>query len=62
MVGDAGEYFDPGDLDSMRAAIESVLESRARRDELVTKGYARCALFSWTRCAKETLHIYRSLM
>ena len=62
VAGDAGEYFDPGDLDSMRAAIESVLESRTRRDELVTKGYARCALFSWTRCAKETLHIYRSLM
>ena len=32
VVGDAGEYFDPGDLESMRVAIESVLESKARRD------------------------------
>jgi len=62
VVGDAGEYFDPGDLESMRAAIESVLESRARRDELVKKGYARCVLFSWARCAQETLTIYRSLV
>ncbi|MDP1949145.1 MAG: glycosyltransferase family 1 protein [Nitrospirota bacterium] len=62
VVGDAGEYFDPGDLESMREAIESVLESKTRRDELVTKGHARCALFSWTRCAEETHTIYRSLV
>lgn len=62
VVGDAGEYFDPGSIESMRGAIESVLESRTRRDELITKGSARCALFSWTRCAEETLNIYRSLV
>ena len=62
VVGAAGEYFDPGDVESMRTAIESVLESRTRCKELVAKGYARCALFSWTRCAEETLNIYRSLL
>ena len=62
VVGDAGEYFDPNDPESICAAIESVLESRTRRDELVTKGYGRCALFSWARCATETLTIYRSLV
>ncbi|MCG3771732.1 MAG: Alpha-maltose-1-phosphate synthase [Nitrosomonadaceae bacterium] len=62
VVGAAGEYFDPGDIESMRTAIEFVLGSRTRRDELVAKGYARCALFSWTRCAEETLNIYRSLL
>ena len=62
VVGDAGEYFDPGNIDSIRGAIESVLESQTRRDELIAKGSARCALFSWTRCAEETLNIYRSLM
>ena len=62
VVGDAGEYFDPNDPESICAAIESVLESRTRRDELITKGYGRCALFSWTRCATETLTIYRSLV
>ena len=62
VVGDAGEYFDPDNHGSIRAAIESVLESPARRDELVMKGRARCAEFSWTRCARETLAIYRSLV
>lgn len=62
VVGDAGEYFDPDNIESMRGAIESVLESQTRRDELISKGSTRCALFSWTRCAEETLSIYRSLV
>src|SRR5439155_12052756 len=57
VVGDAGEYFDPGNMESIRSAIESVLESPTRRDELVMKGRARCAQFSWARCAGETLTI-----
>lgn len=62
VVGDAGEYFDPNDLDSMRAAIEAVVLSPDRSCELVESGRKRCASFSWTRCASETLAVYRSLM
>jgi len=62
VVGDAGEYFDPDNHESMRVAIESVLESPARRHDLVMKGRARRAEFSWARCARETLTIYRSLL
>lgn len=62
VVGDAGEYFDPKDPESIRASIELVLESQSRRDELVMKGRVRCAMFSWARCANETLAIYRSLI
>jgi glycosyltransferase involved in cell wall biosynthesis len=62
VVGDAGEYFDPEDPEAMRVAIESVLESPSRRDELIAKGRARSAGFSWERCAGETHEIYRSMM
>jgi glycosyltransferase involved in cell wall biosynthesis len=62
VVGDAGEYFDPEDVDAMRVAIESVLDSPSRQDELKRKGRARCASFSWDRCARETLDTYRSLL
>ena len=62
VVGDAGEYFDPVNQESMRSALENVLESRARRDELVSKGYVRCSMFSWSRCANETFAIYRNLI
>ena len=62
VVGDAGEYFDPKEPESIRASIEFVLGSPGRRDELVMKGRVRCAMFNWARCANETLAIYRSLI
>lgn len=61
VVGNAGAYFDPHDTDSMRTAIESVLQSPARRQELLAFGSARVHTFSWARCAAETLAIYRKL-
>lgn len=62
VVGDAGEYFDPADIESMRVAIEVVLQSNGRSKELVGKGHARRSLFSWQRCASETLDVYRSIL
>lgn len=62
VVGDAGEYFEPDNIESIRHAIESVMQSNTRRDELVQKGRDRCAIFSWSRCANETLANYRKLI
>jgi len=62
VVGDAGEYFDPNDTESMRTAMERVLNSTSRRAELIERGRLRCTHFSWARCAEETLAVYRSLM
>lgn len=62
VVGDAGEYFDPADIESMRVAIEAVVQSTSRSQELVEKGHARRSLFSWQRCASETLDAYRSIL
>lgn len=61
VVGDAGEYFDPGDTESMRAAIERVVESNGHREVLIAKGHERLKCFSWDRCAAETLDIYMKL-
>ena len=46
VVGDAGEYFDPNSTESIRYAIETVMQSQARRDELVCKRGAIVVLFS----------------
>lgn len=61
VVGDAGEYFDPADIESMRAAIERVVASDSHRNLLIAKGRERLKHFSWDRCAIETLDIYRRL-
>jgi glycosyltransferase involved in cell wall biosynthesis len=61
VVGTAGEYFDPLDVDSIRAAIERVLQSAARRAELVELGHSRRLQFSWKKCAQETFDVYQRL-
>jgi glycosyltransferase involved in cell wall biosynthesis len=62
VVGQAGEYFDPVDIDSIRFSMERVLQSTERRRELVSLGRERCELFTWERCAKQTADIYRRLV
>lgn len=62
IVGDAGEYFDPADTDSMTRAMEAVLYFDTRRQELVRSGHERAASFSWGKCARETLDIYRAII
>ena len=58
VVGDAGEYFAPMDIDSIRAALERVVGSAERRNELVVSGRRRLEHFSWQKCAQETLAVY----
>ncbi len=62
VVGDAAEYFDPNDTESIRAAMELVLTSTERQTDLINKGYERCTQFTWERCAEETLAVYRNLL
>lgn len=62
VVGDAGQYFDPYDINSMRAAIEMVVESAELRVLLIAKGKKRLNSFSWDKCASETLNIYKGLL
>jgi glycosyltransferase involved in cell wall biosynthesis len=62
VIGQAGEYFDPTDRDDMRCAIERVVYSDIRIESLRQAGAVRLSAFSWVRCARETLDIYRSLV
>ena len=62
VAGDAAQYFDPTSAESMRAALEALIGSDARRRELASRGRERAAVFSWARCARETLDVYRSVM
>jgi len=61
VVGDAGEYFNPVSIDSMRSSIEKVLQSSELRTDLRTKGFERCKIFTWKKCAEETLQIYQNI-
>lgn len=62
VAGDAAEYFDPECIDSIGSAIVRVISSPGLRLELVSRGRRQAALFSWDKCAADTLSIYRSLL
>lgn len=62
VVGDAGQYFDPHNIEEMASAIESVVFSEDASNNLISKGLERASLFSWTKCAQETYKIYEDLV
>lgn len=62
VIGDAGEYFDPETQESITTAMEAVVFSASRRAELIALGRQQCSKFSWEKCARETLEIYRRLL
>jgi glycosyltransferase involved in cell wall biosynthesis len=62
VIGNAGEYFDPQVLDSISGAIEAVVFSKDRTQQLVRLGRERVRLFTWQRCAQETRAVYQAVL
>ncbi|MDY0221992.1 MAG: glycosyltransferase family 1 protein [Desulfobacterium sp.] len=61
IVGNAGQYFDPYEEESMTHAIEQVVSSQECADRLRILGEERITRFSWETCAEKTYKIYKSL-
>jgi glycosyltransferase involved in cell wall biosynthesis len=62
VVGDAARLFDPLDRDSIRSALESILDSPSVANALKERGRIRRQLFSWRSCAENTMGIYRRVL
>jgi glycosyltransferase involved in cell wall biosynthesis len=62
VVGNAGVYFNPIDIDDMRNSIETVLSDSILRAKLVVAGRERIKEFTWDKCTKETLNAYQHLL
>ncbi len=62
VIGDAAEFFDPDDTDSTRFAIEQVVLSEERKQDLIKKGNRRVAQFRWSTCAEKTLDVYQAVV
>lgn len=58
VVGEAGVYAEPGDVDDLRAAIERVVTDETLRKDLVSRGTVQERSFSWDRMYEETLKVY----
>jgi glycosyltransferase involved in cell wall biosynthesis len=61
VAGDAALMFEPTDVDTLRQLIMIGLEDEDWRETAKQKGLAQASTFSWQRCAKETVAVYREL-
>jgi alpha-1,3-rhamnosyl/mannosyltransferase len=62
VVGDAAIQVKPEDEAALRAAIERIDGDEQEADRLRTAGLARARSFSWERCARETVAVYRMVL
>ena len=61
VLGDAAEFFDPNQIDSIAQALERVAFSNDRRQQLIAKGMHRLKAFTWQACAERHLSLYQSV-
>jgi alpha-1,3-rhamnosyl/mannosyltransferase len=58
-AGGAALCVEPTDVPALAAALERLLGDPALREDLVRRGRARAAEFTWTRAAQVLLGVYR---
>jgi len=61
VAGDAAEYFDPYSAASISQAINNVLSSATRTEELRKAGDLQLQKFPLSQCIQKTLDVYRML-
>lgn len=62
VAADAAWSVDPRDVDSIRAAMLSVLNNSTLRAERVQLGLQRAREYTWQACARQTLAVYRDVL
>jgi len=61
-AGGAAEYFSPSQPESIATAIENVVLSSDRWEQLQRAGSAQAARFGWRECAERHFPIYRRFL
>lgn len=62
VLGDAAVLVEARDPAALASALERVLADPQLAADLRRRGHARAARFSWDRCARETVDVYRSAL
>jgi len=60
--GDAAIYVDPLDPEAFKMAIEEILDSPSKVNELKVKSLEQSKKFSWEKTARETLQLYKEAL
>lgn len=62
VVGEAGSYVDPYDVDSIAKGISEVFNGRNLQKELSRKGIIQAKKFTWRETVEKTIDVYSSTM
>jgi glycosyltransferase involved in cell wall biosynthesis len=62
VVGDAGIMVDPKDEDLLCQKMLELYHDQSLRNKLASKAIDRAKLFSWKRCADETISAYKKAL
>jgi glycosyltransferase involved in cell wall biosynthesis len=62
LIGEAGELLDPDDGEAWLLACGRMVDEPGWRRSWVEAGLQRAGDFSWERCARATLDVYRSAL
>jgi glycosyltransferase involved in cell wall biosynthesis len=62
VIGDAGWTLDPDDSSGIAQAVVDLYGNTALRAEMSARSLARAARFSWERCTRETIEVYRAVL
>jgi glycosyltransferase involved in cell wall biosynthesis len=61
IAGEAAEFVDPTQVDSIAAGMRAVLHDRDRHTALRAAGLRRAAQFSWAATAEQTRQVYEAI-
>jgi glycosyltransferase involved in cell wall biosynthesis len=62
VCGDAAEYFDPRDVDSLAEVLTRVLPDSERRAAMSARGRERAESFSWERAGRAHLEVFEEAL
>jgi alpha-1,3-rhamnosyl/mannosyltransferase len=61
VVGDRAHLIEPADIDGWRDAMQRIIRDDEWLTELRTGVLERASAFTWERCARQTLEVYRQV-
>lgn len=62
VAGDAALLVDPSDVGAIANALGKIAANASLRQQLIAKGRAQAAKFTWDAAARKTLEVYQAVM
>ena len=62
IAGDAGEYFNPLEIDDIAEKIDRVISNENLRAQMRSFGFERAKIFTWDNTAENTFNVYKKAL